>query len=58
MGKHGRIIITNLYTGESIIFTDVASAAEYLELTRTQVYRLLEKGNATKDGWVVDEVVE
>ena len=58
MSRHGRIIITNLYTGQSIIFADVQNAAEYLKLTRTQVYRLLERGNASKDGWVVDEVID
>ena len=56
--RHGRIIITNLHTGKSIIFANVEEAALYLGLTRTQVYRLLDRGNATKDGWVVDEVIE
>ena len=56
--RHGRIIITNLYSGESIIFPDVQSAASFLEITKTQIYRLLDVGNATRDGWVVDEVVE
>ena len=56
--RHGRIIITNLYTGESLIFADAQSAADYMGISKTQVYRLLEVGNASRDGWVVDEVVE
>lgn len=56
--RHGRIIITNLYSGKSIIFPDVQSAAVFLGITKTQIYRLLDVGNATRDGWVVDEVIE
>lgn len=55
---YGKIIITHLEMNKSILLDNPQEASEVLGITKTQVYRLIQSGKPTRDGWVIDEAPE